>query len=91
MNKSELINEISNKTQLTKKDTEKAVNAFMDVIKNTLSKGDKVQLVGFGKFEVKKRAARRCINPRTREEIRINETKIPSFRPGKPFRDIVNR
>ena len=89
MNKAELINAVAEKAGLSKKDTELAVNAVIDVITKALKKGDKVQLVGFGSFEVKKRAARTGRNPRTKETIQIPASKIPVFKAGKALKDAV--
>ena len=90
MNKSELIAAIAAKTGETKKDAEAALNAFVDVVTETLVKGDKVQLVGFGSFEVRKRAARKGRNPQTKEEIKIPASKAPVFKAGKALKDLVN-
>lgn len=89
MNKAELINAAAEKAELSKKDTETAVNAVFDVIAKALADGDKVQLVGFGSFEVKKRAARIGRNPRTKEEIEIPATVLPVFKAGKLLKDTV--
>ena len=89
MNKAELINAVAEKADLSKKDTEQAINAAIEVITKALKKGDKVQLVGFGSFEVKKRAARTGRNPRTKEEIKIPASKIPVFKAGKALKDAV--
>ncbi|MCQ1530593.1 MULTISPECIES: HU family DNA-binding protein [Lutispora] len=91
MNKAELIASMAEKCELTKKDTEKALKAFMDTVQESLAKGDKVQLVGFGTFEVKQRAARVGRNPRTKEEIKIPASKAPLFKPGKDLKDSVNK
>lgn len=91
MNKSELVEEISNKTEMTKKVTEESLNALVEVIKEALQKGDKVQLVGFGSFEVRKRAARKGRNPQTKEEIKIPASKAPVFKAGKALKDLVNK
>lgn len=91
MNKAELIASMAEKCELTKKDTEKALKAFMDTVQETLAAGDKVQLVGFGTFEVKQRAARVGRNPRTKEEIKIPASKAPLFKPGKDLKDSVNK
>ena len=91
MNKSDLIAAIAAKTGETKKSAEVAVNAFVDVVTESLVKGDKVQLVGFGSFEVRKRAARKGRNPQTKEEIKIPASKAPKFKPGKALKDIVNK
>ena len=90
MNKAELIAAIAAKTGDTKKGAEASVNAFVDVITDALAKGDKVQLVGFGSFEVRKRAARKGRNPRTKEEIKIPASKAPVFKAGKALKDLVN-
>ncbi|MCK9217779.1 MAG: HU family DNA-binding protein [Firmicutes bacterium] len=91
MNKAELIASMAEKSELTKKDTEKALKAFIDSVKESLSKGEKVQLVGFGTFEVKQRAARVGRNPRTKEEIKIPASKAPAFKPGKDLKETVNK
>jgi len=91
MNKAELIAAIAAKTGDTKKSAEEAVNAFVSVVTESLKKGDKVQLVGFGSFEVRKRAARKGRNPQTKEEIKIPASKAPVFRAGKALKDLVNR
>ncbi len=91
MNKAELIAAIAAKTGATKKSAEEAVNAFIDVVTETLKKGDKVQLVGFGSFEVIKRAARKGRNPQTKEEIKIPASKAPKFKAGKALKDLVNK
>ncbi len=90
MNKSELIAAIAAKTGSTKKDAEATLNAFVEVVTETLTKGDKVQLVGFGSFEVRKRAARKGRNPQTKEEIKIPASKAPVFKAGKALKDLVN-
>jgi len=89
MNKAELIEEVNNKTGLTKKDTGNVINTLTDIIKNALSKGDKVTLVGFGTFQVMGRKARRGVNPRTREAIQIPAKKVPKFRAGKGLREKI--
>ena len=91
MNKSDLIAAIAAKTGETKKDAEATLNAFVDVVTETLVKGDKVQLVGFGSFEVRKRAARKGRNPQTKEEIKIPASKAPVFKAGKALKDVVNK
>ena len=91
MNKSELIAAISAKTGETKKEAEATLNAFVEVITNALVEGDKVQLVGFGSFEVRKRAARKGRNPQTKQEIKIPASKSPVFKAGKAFKDVVNK
>ena len=91
MNKAELINAAADKAGLSKKDTETAVNAMIDVIAKALADGDKVQLVGFGSFEVRSRAARVGRNPKTKETIKIPASKVPAFKPGKALKDAVAR
>ena len=91
MNKAELIAAIAAKTGDTKKAAEASVNAFVDVVTNALVEGDKVQLVGFGSFEVRKRAARKGRNPQTKEEIKIPASKAPVFKAGKALKDLVNK
>ncbi|GEK58784.1 MULTISPECIES: HU family DNA-binding protein [Marinococcus] len=90
MNKTDLINAVSDQAELSKKDASKAVDAVFDSITETLKKGDKIQLVGFGSFEVRERAARKGRNPQTGAEIKIPSTKNPAFRPGKQLKDAVN-
>ena len=90
MNKTELVAAISEKTELTKKDSEKALKALVDVIAEELKKGEKVQLVGFGTFEVSERAARTGKNPQTGAEIKIAACKAPKFKAGKALKDAVN-
>lgn len=90
MNKADLIAAIAAKTGDTKKAAEASVNAFIEVVTNALVEGDKVQLVGFGSFEVRKRAARKGRNPQTKEEIKIPASKAPVFKAGKALKDLVN-
>ena len=90
MNKAELIAAIAAKTGDTKKAAEASVNAFVEVVTDALVEGDKVQLVGFGSFEVRKRAARKGRNPQTKEEIKIPASKAPVFKDGKALKDLVN-
>lgn len=90
MNKADLIAAIAAKTGETKKSAEASVNAFVDVITESLVKGDKVQLVGFGSFEVRKRAARKGRNPQTKEEIKIPASKAPVFKAGKSLKEAIN-
>ena len=90
MNKAELIAAIAAKTGETKKSAEETLNAFVSVVTDQLTKGDKVQLVGFGSFEVRKRAARKGRNPQTKEEIKIPASKAPVFKAGKALKDLVN-
>ena len=91
MNKADLIAAIAAKTGDTKKVAEASVNAFVDVVTETLKKGDKVQLVGFGSFEVRKRAARKGRKAQTKEEIKIPASKAPVFKAGKALKDLVNK
>ncbi|MBM6681479.1 MAG: HU family DNA-binding protein [Oscillospiraceae bacterium] len=89
MNKTELIAAVAEKADLSKKDAEAAITATVDAITEALTQGEKVQLVGFGSFEVKTRAARVGRNPRTGEEIPISEAKLPVFKAGKALKDAV--
>ena len=89
MNKAELIAAAAEQAGLSKKDTEAVINAALDAIATSLKNGDKVQLVGFGSFEVKARAERIGRNPRTKEEIKIPASKVPVFKPGKALKDVV--
>ncbi|MBP0981477.1 MAG: HU family DNA-binding protein [Oscillospiraceae bacterium] len=89
MTKAELIAAVAAKAELSKKDSDKAVTAVIDAITEALANGDKVSLVGFGAFEVKTRGARKGINPRTKEEITIAASKLPSFKAGKALKDAV--
>ena len=91
MNKSDLVAAMAAKTGDTKKSAEETLNAFVDVVTSALVKGDKVQLVGFGSFEVRKRAARKGRNPQTKEEIKIPASKAPVFKAGKALKDLVNK
>ena len=91
MTKAELINVVAQKTELSKKDSEKAVSAVVDAITEALASGDKVSLVGFGTFEVKERGERKGINPRTKEEITIADSKLPCFKAGKALKDSVSK
>ncbi|MBR7073934.1 MAG: HU family DNA-binding protein [Oscillospiraceae bacterium] len=89
MNKAELVAAVAEKTGLSKKDSEKAVNAAFDAISAELVEGGKVQLVGFGSFETKTRNARVGRNPRTKEEIEIPASRVPAFKAGKALKDAV--
>ena len=89
MNKTELIAAVAEKTGLTKKDAERVVNATVDTIAESLVKGDKVQLSGFGIFEVKAREARVGRNPRTKQTIQIPATRLPAFKASKTLKDVV--
>jgi len=90
MNKAELVAAIAEKTELSKKDSEKALKAFIDVVTEELTKGEKIQLVGFGTFEVADRPARTGRNPQTKEEITIAASKAPKFKAGKALKDVIN-
>lgn len=90
MNKTELINKIAEKTDLTKKDSEKALNAFIETVKETLKSGNDLQLIGFGSFQIKQRAAREGLNPQTGEVIQIAAANVPSFKAGKDLKKAVN-
>lgn len=90
MNKSELIAKVAETADLQKKDATKAVDAVFQAISEALQNGDKVQLVGFGNFEVRERSARKGRNPQTGEEIEIPASKVPAFKPGKALKDGVN-
>lgn len=91
MNKTDLINSIASKSGLNKKNSEAALNAFISSVEESLTKEDKVVLVGFGTFEVRKRAARKGRNPQTKKEITIPASKAPVFKAGKGLKDIVNK
>lgn len=90
MNKTELIAAMSEKSGLTKKDSEAALSAFLESVEAALKNGDKVQLVGFGTFEVKVRSAREGINPQTKEKVKIAASKAPVFKAGKALKDALN-
>ncbi len=89
MNKTDLVSKVAELSELTKKDATKAVDAIFDAITEALKNGDKVQLVGFGNFEVRERSARKGRNPQTGEEINISASKTPAFKPGKALKDGV--
>ncbi len=89
MNKTELINAVAEKAELSKKDAEKAVNSFVEVIGEALADGNKVQMIGFGTFEVKERPERTGRNPRTKEAITIAASRTPVFKAGKALKDTV--
>ncbi|MEA2101328.1 MAG: HU family DNA-binding protein [Thermodesulfobacteriota bacterium] len=91
MTKTELIAVVSNKAGIPRAAAEKAINATTEAITEALVKDDKVALVGFGTFDVAERAARQGVNPRTREPIKIKASKAPRFRPGKTFKEAVNK
>jgi len=91
MNKGELIAKIAEESKLTKKAAEAALDAFISSVEEALTKGDKVQLVGFGTFEVRQRAARKGRNPQTKAEIKIPASKAPVFKAGKALKETVNK
>jgi DNA-binding protein HU-beta len=90
MNKTELVTAIADQAEISKKDAEKALKAFTDVVGQQLKKGDKIQLVGFGTFEVSERAAREGRNPQTAKTMKIAASKAPKFKAGKALKDLVN-
>lgn len=89
MNKTELVSAVAEKSEISKKDAAKAVDAVFASIEEALAKGDKVQLIGFGTFEVRERAARKGRNPQTGDEIEIPASKVPAFKPGKALKEAV--
>lgn len=89
MNKTDLVNAVAEKSELSKKDAAKAVDAVLESIMDSLKVGEKVQLIGFGNFEVRDRAARKGRNPQTGAEIQIPASKVPAFKAGKALKDIV--
>ncbi|MBE6924397.1 MAG: HU family DNA-binding protein [Ruminococcaceae bacterium] len=91
MNKTELINAVAERSGVTKKDTEKVISAAIDAITAALAEGDKIQLTGFGSFEVKERAARTGRNPRTGEATEIAASRVPVFKAGKALKDSVSK
>lgn len=91
MNKAELVNAIANETGLSKKDTEKTVNSFVNVVSGELAKKEKVQLIGFGTFETRERAARTGRNPQTGAELKIKASTVPAFKAGKALKEKVNK
>ena len=91
MNKADLISQVAEKTGLTKRDCERAVNAMVETIEQALANGEKVSLVGFGTFEVRTRRARTGRNPQTGESIHIPASKVPAFRPGKALKDNITK
>ena len=90
MNKTELIAKVATEAEITKKDAEKAVKAVFNVISKGLAQGDKIQIIGFGTFEVRQRKAREGRNPHTNEPIQIEASKAPAFKAGKQLKDLVN-
>lgn len=91
MNKTELVAAVAERAQLTKKDTEKVVNAVFESIEEALVAGDKIQLIGFGTFEVRERAEREGRNPQTGKTIKIAASKVPAFKAGKSLKEAVNQ
>lgn len=91
MNKTELIEKVAQKTGFTKKDSGRAVEAVLTAITSALRTGDKVSLVGFGTFDIRKRQARKGRNPQTGKEIKISARKVPVFKAGKPLKEAVAR
>jgi DNA-binding protein HU-beta len=91
MTKAELVGRISKQSGLTKADSERALNAFVDTVKKTLKKGEAVSLVGFGTFTVTKRKARKGTNPQTGKGLKIPAARVPKFKPGKGLKDAVNK
>ena len=91
MNKTELIASMAEKSKLTKKDAEAALKSFIESVEESLGKGEKVQLIGFGTFETRERAAREGRNPRTKETIQIAAATVPAFKAGKEFKEKVNK
>ena len=89
-NKAELVAVMAERTEMSKKDAEKALKAFVDIIGEELKKGEKIQLVGFGTFEVSERAAREGRNPQTGEKMTIEASKSPKFKAGKALKDVIN-
>jgi len=91
MNKTDLVNAVAEKSELSKKDAGKAVDAVFETVMDSLSKGERVQIIGFGNFEVRDRAARKGRNPQTGEEIQIPASKVPAFKAGKALREAVKQ
>ena len=90
MNKQELVAKLAEKSGMTKASANDAINGFTEVVKEALTAGDSIQLIGFGTFAVKERAAREARNPRTGEKVKIAASKSPVFKPGKALKDAVN-
>jgi len=89
MTKTELVKEVAKKTKAPQKEVEAVLSNFFDTVKLSVKKGDKVAIIGFGNFEAKKRAQRTGVNPKTRKKMTIPEKRVPVFRPGKTFKEIV--
>ena len=90
MTKTELVKEVAKKTKAPQKEVEAVLSNFFDTVKQSVKKGDKVAIIGFGNFEAKKRAQRTGANPKTRKKMTIPEKRVPVFRPGKAFKEIVS-
>jgi len=88
--KTELVKEVAKKTKAPQKEVEAVLSNFFDTVKQSVKKGDKVAIIGFGNFEAKKRAQRTGVNPKTRKKMTIPEKRVPVFRPGKAFKEIVS-
>ncbi|MDO4540576.1 MAG: HU family DNA-binding protein [Syntrophomonadaceae bacterium] len=89
MNKSELVKALAAKSEMTQKDAAKALDALVGTIQEALAKGEKVQIIGFGSFEVRERKARKVVSPATKKEIQVPATKVPAFKPGKSLKEAV--
>ena len=89
MNKTDLVAAIAAKAEISKKDAEKALNAFVETVEGALKAGDKIQLVGFGTFEVRERAARECINHQTKAKVKVPASKVPAFKAGLALKGLV--
>ena len=89
MNKSELVKALAEKAEITQKDAAKTLDAMVETIQQALAKGDKVQIIGFGSFEVRDRKERKVISPATGKEINVPATKVPAFKPGKSLKEAV--
>lgn len=90
MNKAEFIRELSKKSKLTQKDCANCLNAITELVTKTLKKGDNVTLVGFGKFQVKHRNARKTFNPQTKRQMLLPANRVPHFKPGKSFKEVIS-
>ena len=89
MNKTELVAAMAEKAGIPKKDADKALSAFISTVEDALKNGDKIQLVGFGTFEVRERAARTCLNPQTKAKIEVPASKVPAFKVGQGLKNLV--
>lgn len=90
MNKTEFLKTVAEKAELSGKQAQNAYDAIMEVIAETLKKGEKIQLVGFGTFEIKEKPARECINPQTKQKVKVPACKCPNFKIGKSFKELFN-